>query len=113
MSETSETIQDKIRLAEIMGWEKKAIEYRGFSGRPVSREQWHRPDGITFGGIRLPDPFTNANDDYAVLEWVRKLREKDPHNDLAGDIFMLMNWLAEDYCIGDYANAALKVIGDA
>ena len=51
------------------------------------------------------NPFADANDDYAVLEWMRDNRTpKDECVDL---------WLAKAiwrYEIGDYARAALKVI---
>ena len=50
------------------------------------------------------DPFTDANDDYAVLEWMREHNSKekfDALNDLS-----LMRY----YKIGDYARAALRII---
>jgi len=51
------------------------------------------------------DPFNNANDDYAVLEWMRK---EMPHNQwLKVQKHWTPAWL---YQIGDYARAALKVI---
>ena len=51
------------------------------------------------------DPFTDANDDYAVLEWMRK-------QGAATGAFELHNSYKANYFIGDYARAALKVIDD-
>ena len=48
------------------------------------------------------DPFTDANDDYAVLEWMRK----NYGASLFGKHLKFCSW----YQIGDYAKAALKVI---
>ena len=49
------------------------------------------------------NPLKNANDDYAVLEWMRK----DGPNE-AMDHFLF--WHPQDYQVGDYARAALKVL---
>jgi len=51
------------------------------------------------------DPFTDANDDYAVLEWMRNHRGK-----YCGVIYNVMDGKSVDYKIGDYARAALEVI---
>ncbi len=56
------------------------------------------------------NPYENANDDYAVLEWMRNTWSKDKQND-----WLLANLkLGKDdflrYQIGDYARAALKVL---
>ena len=51
------------------------------------------------------NPFTDANDDYAVLEWLRSRPESewDQIEDAA-------SFGQLDYQIGDYARAALKVL---
>ena len=54
------------------------------------------------------DPFTNANDDYVVLEWFRE-KEKPKHSAEWCEFWMDLNHGAS-YLIGDYAKAALKVI---
>ncbi len=66
--------QDRIRLAEAMGI--------------------HLLDRTNFY------PFSDANDDYAVLEWMRRERKISYRN------------IGQSYCyqIGDYARSALKVI---
>lgn len=53
--------------------------------------------------LGCPDPFTDANDDYAVLEWVRNERQG------TGDICEFESPQC-DYQIGDHARAALKVL---
>ena len=50
------------------------------------------------------DPFTDANDDYAVLDWMRET--KIDHTVLTE---IEHEW-SMDYQIGDYARAACKVI---
>ncbi len=56
--------------------------------------------------VELPDPFTDANDDYAVLEWMRNDAPQDAHIAFVCDV----DFTALNYQIGDYARAALKVI---
>jgi len=51
------------------------------------------------------DPFTDANDDYAVLEWMRK-----PDNWLRFAFKLASDNVGSNYKIGDYARAALKVL---
>jgi len=88
-------MNDRIKLAEAMGgplWDAYI-------------DPMNHPECVD-----LPDPFTDANDDYAVLEWMRKGK------DAGKDIGKFEMWLAEggifkfDYQIGDYARAALKVL---
>ena len=88
-------MNDRIKLAEAMGWpckENCTDEYIFMGCKAHDEEAF--------------DPFTDANDDYAVLEWMRYSSAE--------------TWLAvtEDmarcqgtYMVGDYARAALKVIG--
>ena len=95
------TDQDIIRLAEAMGW-------------TFTPNAWTDPNGKVFDLCLRNDlpfhPFTDANDDYAVLEWMRN--EKDLLDD--SNIAMDVAWKALPekgvYKIGDYARAALKVI---
>ena len=65
------------------------------------------------------DPFTDANDDYAVLEWMRSFNTYEyllEHDDRWVDFIVAID--ASDngeghkanYQIGDYARACLKVI---
>ena len=87
-------MNDRIKLAEAMGWIKVGPLSGDYSGNPPGTSGWPSP---------IPDPFTNANDDYAVLEWMRK----DGPNE-AMDHFLF--WHPQDYQVGDYARAALKVL---
>lgn len=57
--------------------------------------------------IGLPDPFTDANDDYAVLEWVRKTYDK---NGKEWCNFWFSVGHQASYKIGNYARAALKLL---
>jgi len=58
------------------------------------------------------DPFTDANDDYAVLEWMRN----EPQINVVRDAFVreLRDNIemagTASYVIGDYARSALKVL---
>lgn len=67
------------------------------------------------------DPFTDANDDYTVLEWMRETY--DVSAGTAGSatkrlvyvqfreaVYQLNNGYADGYKIGNYARAALEVI---
>lgn len=97
----SDQNSDRIRLAEAMG---KVISVR---------RSLPYPNGIGFqdaeGNVRpIPNPFTDANDDYAVLEWMRTskfcedvwphLRRKLPQRGR--------------YRIGDNARVALRMLRD-
>jgi len=64
-------------------------------------------DGMVFGKRWEFDPFTDANDDYAVLEWMRK------SNDTWVEIEQHLETTVGDpveYQIGDYARAAIAVL---
>ena len=50
------------------------------------------------------NPFTNANDDYKVLEWIRS------QHFVTYLTAYLEHEYTQDYKIGDYARACLKVI---
>ncbi len=96
-------MDDRIKLAKAMGW-TDFIDEVGLP--PGARGQ--KP--ITQGHGLPPDPFTDANDDYAVLEWMRldiNAWEYQYSKELA-----LTNYDVGDYEIGDYARAALTVIND-
>ena len=90
-------MSDRIKLAEAMGWLRI---------KRMTAGCWFSPDGTPNGDWVNFDPFTDANDDYAVLEWFRS----------GGNIGRCEypDWGAygslDSYQIGDYARAALKVI---
>ena len=89
-------MNDRIKLAEAMGW--------------TTRDEgnlWADPDPSNLS-LRdaPPDPFTDANDDYAVLEWMREQKKWNQWHDFCDECptYSFM------YQIGDYARAALKVL---
>lgn len=98
----------KIKLAEAMGW------------RVEDKDRIYIPatDGMTNGrygylphmsvGALIPDPFTDANDDYAVLKWMRSDMDMEPTHH---EWIILFNINGNNYQIGDYARAACKVLG--
>jgi len=102
------TDADRIRLAKAMGW----TLVKGES--PIWC--WHCGDeSCKKFHFCPPDPFTSANDDYAVLEWARTNPEGFgvcyKGKWMGFTTFMHMNEQeAHQYHIGDYARAALKVI---
>lgn len=124
-------MDDRIKLAEAMGWEiekpyESAVRCR-YGGKATMRLILPNGGGQICNdetiGTHLPDPFTSANDDYAVLEWMREtivdqMRPEDPvmvNKVLASHSqSLLKNRLGYkfDYQIGDYARAALKVLGE-
>ena len=100
-------MNDRIKLAEAMGWKWSLRNVHYKTGQWTSpdgteAEVWCYHDAIPF------DPFTDANDDYAVLEWMRKTHA--PNGDRVWQKFRSHLHLQERYNIGDYARAALKVL---
>ncbi len=98
-------MNDRIKLAEAMGWkpigkQPVAETVAGIAYLP----KWQHDIFGKLTADHLPDPFTDANDDYAVLEWMRNLESNARYH-----MTMRLNGIW-DYQIGDYARAALKVI---
>ena len=98
-------MNDRIQLAEVLG--KFNFEWN----RDRCPEDW---DDEQVQKLCRFDPFTDANDDYAVLEWVRG---DDTQLGCTNRWEMMMDAIAQagqeysiDYKIGDYARAALKVL---
>lgn len=100
----------RIALAEATGWVRDPHPLRDtpFWFDRITKKQGELGD--------LPDPFTDANDDYAVLEWMRGRRDSL----LAKDTGIWREFMAvihdtafctSLYRIGDYARAACKVLG--
>ncbi len=87
-------MNDRIKLAEAMG-------------QPIK-------DSVMYFGHKftLFDPFTDANDDYAVLEWMRGRKEDLSDPEWGADWYKFSKEIGYGcwYKIGDYARAALKVI---
>ena len=104
-------MDDRIKLAEAIGW--KLVD-----------GVWHGK-GSTWDSLMF-DPENNANDDYAVLEWARQSAANEcgllpsgkprwSSSDKWWPFYETLNakpHRAEMYKIGDYARAALKVIGE-
>ena len=129
-------MNDRIRLAEAMGWKfdhqgpppqdfgcPTAFYWINPDGeRKLTHRSGYGKDGYEFpqGGADLfLDPFTDANDDYAVLEWRRTFNIYEylmEHDDRW--VWFVAALDASDngeghkacYKIGDYARAALRVL---
>lgn len=113
-------MNDRIKLAEAMGW--KLIEE---ADADYYQWTWFKPDGSSSGvamsskdgGLSvLPDPFTDANDDYAVLEHVRNSIDEPRFTDFRD---ALRDMISDEggarqyswrYQTGDWSRAYLKVI---
>ncbi len=110
------SMSDRIKLAEAMGWRQfnewiwlePTVSMKFAEGlfRRGQHIQWSTEDD-------LPDPENDANDDYAVLEWMRIEFTSDQIGlallrlgENAGGPISLSKY----YQIGDYARAALKVM---
>jgi len=99
--------EGRIKLAVAMGWQ----ELYHTPGRWFNDD---KPQEECRATEHLPNPFTDANDDYAVLEWMRGDEDgpetaewrafKDFFIEVTGD------WNIWNYKIGDFARAALGVI---
>ena len=98
--------QDRIKLAEAMGWKcHYDASYECIGGHV---------------GCNPPDPENDANDDYAVLEWARSGHRDDGKQYLTSDQFVEFDLALEmdapkylcDYETGDFARAALKALSD-
>ena len=104
-------MESRIKLAEAMGWVSQPNEP---NGEPV----WLSPDGEDpYYLYELPDPYTDANDDYSVLVWMREHHKWQEFKPALGklreeSIYWRNSQFTWMYQIGDYARAALKVIDD-
>ena len=111
---------DRIKLALSMGWKwsLKNIHYK--TGEWVNPEGFAYPNWCEYEHLPF-NPFTDANDDYDVLEWMREkcgvYLDDDQYEaeDVAHwDKFVSFLPNKTDngamYEIGDYARAALKVL---
>lgn len=87
------TPEERIKVAEFLGWTECFIGSDGdcYGVTPIGPEV--RPC------TKLPNPTESADDDYLVLEAMRK------HG-----YAMRISWGARHYQKGDYARALLKVI---
>ncbi len=91
-------MNDRIKLAEAMGRSTEILH------------KWSGESESVF------DPWADANDDYAVLEWMRckcklgSITNDEPTNWKLWDSFCCELLEPELRGIGDYARAALKVM---
>ena len=106
--------KDRIKLAEAMGWKRVTTREDFERGQPP---RWQDPETGTKGNFfpNLPDPEHDANDDYAVLEWMRDDSRRMGFPRYVGALSDVMdnriaNSHSANYQIGDYARAALKVL---
>jgi len=108
-------MNERIKLAEAMGWiavtENRWVHEECKGKGPLD---WDDRDAKY--DFELPDPFTDANDDYAVLERMRSdYRWQKFKNELVNARKIDAKWHGSQYTwnyqIGDYARAALAVIG--
>ena len=128
--------EKRTKLAEAMGWKRSPplvanAEMPPYKdGEMICDTHWILPNkGVVWSIDELPDPFTDANDDYAVLERVRtEILKEDSiideaafHDTLADCFWMNLyqeprrypeprSTISIGYQIGDYARAVLKVI---
>ncbi len=98
---TRQTNQQRIKLAEAIGWTRGEVRIVRVMGRSIPHQRWIDPEGSD--RAQLPDPFTDANDDYAVLEWLRA-NKKMLYSDR---VYYRLGRPLDEYQIGEYARAAL------
>ena len=100
-------MNDRIKLAEAMGYYLQAFPVTHTDGSEGMSDfkVWHAPNHRRLEPTEeLPDPFTDANDDYAVLEWIT---DRPPLWAKFKRLYWPHAWA---YQIGDYARAALTVL---
>ena len=94
-----------------MGWEKNPHAEHWTKGK-----NWRAPGDKRFRYKEPPDPFTDANDDYAVLEWMRSDYRWGQFKEALIELRKIdVPWHGSQYTwnykVGDYARAALTVLG--
>jgi hypothetical protein len=110
-------MNDRIKLVETFSYKISYLEITKLA-RLVGIKDWTELgtpmvpsyDGCEWEHYRQWNPRESADDDYAVLEW---MRNKDARYiyDFKNALFDQRNeHLSYDYKIGDYARAALKVL---
>ncbi len=108
----SQSDQDRVRLAEAMGWHFETDKYDDHA----VEYWWHKTAEKSTVAAEPPDPEHDANDDYAVLEWMRKdyrfqkFKGQLTWLNTSGTLSNRSSEKTWMYQIGDYARAALKVI---
>jgi hypothetical protein len=94
--------EDQVKLAKAMGWRENVY--------PESAGWWTH-DELDLHRVGPPTPLTDANDDYAVLEWAREQGTKFIVL-FRRQFFEMHRTHPWDYAIGDYARAVLRVINN-
>ncbi len=105
--------EDRIKIAEARGWTDVVNSDNGRWISPVGpiNGLWGiSPEGI--GPQKLPDPFTDANDDYAVLEHFRNHKDYRQAFEKALVLSTENMGVIWRYKVGAFARAALKVISN-
>ena len=93
------TDQGREQLAIAMGWTVERSK-----GKLGESAFWRDPDGNI---ADLPNPLTDANDDYAVLCWLRGVMPDDAEYGLFQRVTRHLPSLL-DYQVGDVARATVK-----
>ncbi len=65
-------MDNRIKLAEAMGWKRGEVHTVAVMGAPISAQRWTDPDGNDRAPSSLPDPFTDANDCEALIRWLNE-----------------------------------------
>jgi len=101
---------DRIKLAEAMGWTPLDLKLTGYWMPPGVTIDTHVMHIERVAESDLPDPFTDANDDYAVLEWFRGNYLDFPGTHIGKEAKLILTRHLWNYEIGDYARAAISVL---
>ncbi len=111
-------MNDRIKLAEAMGWHRDWCGGTSelYSLVPPGHEHVESPPTAIscyfnswFDGkvCAVPDPFTDANDDYACLQFA-----KEQGNPLWTPFMHHCEQECHQYTIGDWARALLEALGN-
>ena len=100
------TDQDRIRLAEAMGWKRNESPWAG-------SKQWQAPSDPRPRWKNAPDPFTDANDAYAVHQHFMASEQSEAYKDALFELVVRPRHQysrAQDVVPWHWPKAALKVI---
>ncbi len=108
-----------VKLAEEIGWVHGLGEYPvpGWgTGKTIMTPGWTDPAGKFWSDYawpenkKLPNPFIDANADFAVLEWMRNEGNDGRYGDFRSALAIIVDCELLGYKIGDYARAACAVL---
>lgn len=63
-------MNNRIKLAEAMGWKRGEVHTVAVMGSPIAAQRWIDPEGNDRAPSSLPNPYKYANDCEALIDWL-------------------------------------------